>query len=188
MPKVVGGVGLLKVWDGGCALVRCRRTRRARGSRRRRRAARAATRRRRRSPARGWPAARPPGAAAARRACPRGSLEPRCLDACGWRFGREPGEPERARGEPPAPGGLMPAPNRAASPEASCDVGAPVRLAWFSGRAYSLAAGEPGLTWTPGSRPVAVCATALAEHAASTTSAASAPATATPTARMIPST
>ena len=56
--------------------------------------------------------------------------------------------------DPPAPGGLMPAPNGTPAEELSWPAGpAPVCLAWFRGSAYCLAAGEPGSAWTPGSRP-----------------------------------
>jgi hypothetical protein len=73
-----------------------------------------------------------------------------------------------ARPDPPEPGGLIPAPNRAAEPVLALpEVLAPVCLAWFRGSAYSLAAGEPGSTWTPGSKPVAAWAEAARQLRAS---------------------
>jgi hypothetical protein len=72
--------------------------------------------------------------------------------------GRAPLDPEAAAGplalalpapvprreEPPAPGGLMPAPNRAPDALLLVEDPPPICLAWFSGNTYSLAAGEPG--------------------------------------------
>jgi hypothetical protein len=55
--------------------------------------------------------------------------------------------------DPPAPGGLIPAPNGTLAEEPSWPVLlAPACRAWFRGSEYCFAAGEPGSAWTPGSR------------------------------------
>jgi hypothetical protein len=67
----------------------------------------------------------------------------------------------------------MPAPNGAGAEEPVVGeepdvVEEPVWRAWFKGNAYSLAAGEPGSIWTPGSRPETACAEAAEQLMAST--------------------
>jgi hypothetical protein len=77
-------------------------------------------------------------------------------------------EPEREGDDPPAPGGPIPAPKSGADELPLEEDWAPVCLARFRGSAYSLAAGEPGSIWTPGSRPVPACAEAVEQLIAST--------------------
>jgi hypothetical protein len=58
----------------------------------------------------------------------------------------------------------MPAPNRAPDELLWLEAPAPVCLAWFRSSLYSLAAGEPGSTWTPGGTLVVAARAEVAEQ------------------------
>jgi hypothetical protein len=76
--------------------------------------------------------------------------------------------PEGEGDDPPARGGPIPAPKSGPDELPRAEDWEPVCRARFRGRAYSLAAGEPGSMWTPGSRPVPACAEAVEQLIAST--------------------
>jgi hypothetical protein len=95
----------------------------------------------------------------------------------------DPDDPPEPDPDAPEPGGLMPAPKSAPSRECEREEDTPpVALAWLKGRAYSFAAGDPGSTCTPGSRPLPLAAAADPQMMESTISAAMID---TPMARMV---